>query len=54
LTRELLSGNTDVFFAWLSNAEGELVWAEITTSEAPLRAQHLSHKRGSHVAPPHA
>lgn len=45
LTRELLGGEEAVFFAFIADAEGELVWAEVTTADTPLRAHHLGQER---------
>ncbi len=52
LTRDLLQGPVDVFFAWTSDVEGNLVWAEVTTAEEPLRAPALASSKGLHVVPP--
>ena len=45
LARELLSGEEPVSFAWMADIESNLVWAELTTADTPLRAHHLEEER---------
>lgn len=52
LTRELLRGDDDVFFASIADAEGNLVWTEITTAETPLRAHHVAKSALLHIVAP--
>ena len=52
LTCELLRADDDVFFASIADAEGNLVWTEITTAETPLRAHHVSASAVLHIVAP--
>lgn len=51
LTRQLLAGDAEVYFAWIADVEGKLVWAEITTAQEPLRSCHLEGSQGIHLVP---
>lgn len=42
LTCKLLEGDDDVFFAWIADTDGTLVWTEATTAQTPLRAHHVA------------
>ena len=52
LTRDLLEGPDEVYVAWIANQDGTLVWAELTTADTPLRANHFPDGAALHLVAP--